>query len=79
MPRYEDLDWTGMKDFSWERFAQLMTVDRAAWMKECLAHEELFTKLFDRLPKEFICERELLLSRLWRSPEKWELRDQAQE
>ncbi len=76
MPRYEDLDWNGMKDFSREKFAQLMTVDREAWMKECLSHEELFIKLFDRLPKEFIAERELLLSRLWRSPERWELREQ---
>ena len=30
-------------------------------------------KHFDRLPKEFIFERELLRSRLWRSPERWEL------
>ena len=79
MPRYEDLDWEGMKDFSRDQFAQLMSVDRQAWMKETLAHEELFTKLYDRLPKEFIYEKELLLSRLWRSPEKWELRELFQE
>ena len=36
-------------------------------------HEELFIKLSDRRPKEFIYERELLLSRLWRSPEHWEM------
>jgi len=37
------------------------------------AHEEEFDKFFDRLPKEFIFERELLHSRLWRSPDRWEL------
>ncbi|MFN8390222.1 MAG: phosphoenolpyruvate carboxykinase (GTP) [Bdellovibrionota bacterium] len=73
MPRYEDLDWTGAKDFSSERFSTLMGIDREGWKKEALSHEELFIKLYDRLPKEFIYERELLLSRLWRSPEHWEM------
>ena len=73
MPRFEDLDWTGSKEFSAERFSTLMGIDREAWKKEALAHEELFIKLYDRLPKEFIYERELLLSRLWRSPEHWEM------
>jgi phosphoenolpyruvate carboxykinase (GTP) len=38
-----------------------------------LSHEELFLKLYDRLPKELIFLRELILSSLWRSPETWEL------
>jgi hypothetical protein len=33
----------------------------------------LFDRFFDRLPKEFIFEREMLRSRLWRSPERWQL------
>ena len=48
-----------------------MTIDREAWKKELLAHEELFSQLYDRLPKEFFFMRELLLSSLWRSPEYW--------
>ena len=40
---------------------------------EAHSHEELFDRFFDRLPKEFIFERELLRSRLWRSPDRWEL------
>jgi phosphoenolpyruvate carboxykinase (GTP) len=40
---------------------------------EAHSHEELFDRFRDRLPKEFIFERELLRSRLWRSPERWEL------
>ncbi len=70
MPRYNDIDWTGL-DFTPEKFYELMSVDREAWKAEVLSHEELFAKLYDRLPKEFLYMRELILSGLWRSPEKW--------
>ncbi|KPQ00726.1 MAG: phosphoenolpyruvate carboxykinase (GTP) PckA [Bacteroidetes bacterium HLUCCA01] len=73
MPRYEDMDWTGLEDFKREDFLHLMSIDREAWKQELLSHEELFSKLYDKLPKEFHYMRELLLSGLWRSPEHWEL------
>jgi phosphoenolpyruvate carboxykinase (GTP) len=73
MPRYEDIDWRGMEDFSREKFTQLMSVDRTVWQQELLSHEELFMKLYDRLPKELLFIRELILSGLWRSPEHWGL------
>ncbi len=73
MPRYEDMDWAGMDNFKREDFQKLMSVDREAWKKEVLSHEELFSKLYDKLPKEFLFMRELLHSSLWRSPEHWEL------
>jgi phosphoenolpyruvate carboxykinase (GTP) len=71
MPRYEDIDWKGIKNFSKEKFAKLMEVDREAWKQELLAHEELFERMYDKLPKEFLFMRELLLSGLWRSAEHW--------
>jgi hypothetical protein len=37
------------------------------------SHEELFDLFLDHLPKEFVFERELLKSRLWRGPPEWEL------
>jgi len=73
MPRYEDMDWRGMENFKREDFQKLMSVDREAWKREVLSHEELFSKLYDKLPKEFLFMRELLHSSLWRSPEHWEL------
>ncbi len=73
MPRYEDLDWSGLEDFTREQFHELMSVNRSAWQRELLAHEELFMRLYDRLPKELLFIRELILSSLWRSPERWEL------
>ena len=73
MPRYEDLDWRGMEDFTRQQFNELMSVDRVLWQQELLSHEELFMKLYDRLPKELLFIRELILSGLWRSPERWGL------
>lgn len=72
VPKYEDIDWSGL-DFSKEDFYKIMSVDTEAWKMEVLSHEELFMKLYDKLPKEFIWMRELILSSLWRSPENWEL------
>lgn len=73
MPQYDDIDWTGMENFKREDFQKLMSVDREAWKREVLGHEELFSKLYDKLPKEFLFMRELMNSGLWRSPEHWEL------
>jgi phosphoenolpyruvate carboxykinase (GTP) len=69
MPRYEDMQWDGLADFSIADFENLMAIDREKWKKELLSHEELFARFYDKLPKEFIFMRELLLSALWRSPE----------
>jgi phosphoenolpyruvate carboxykinase (GTP) len=73
MPKYEDLDWTGLEEFGEEAFRDLMSVPREAWKGEILSHQELFEKLYDRIPKEFIHMRELVLSSLWRSSEEWKL------
>jgi phosphoenolpyruvate carboxykinase (GTP) len=69
MPRYEDMDWTGLDNFTREQFLELMDVDREKWKKELSSHEELFERMYDKLPKEFFLMKELLLSSLWRSPE----------
>lgn len=68
VPKYEDIDW-GALNFTPEQYAEVMDVDREAWKNEILTHEELFSRMYDKLPKEFFFMRELLLSGLWRSPE----------
>ena len=73
MPRYEDIDWTGL-DFSKEKFESVMNVDRELWKKELLSNEELFSLMYDKMPRELFFIRELLLLALWRSPEKWGLK-----
>ncbi len=72
MPRYEDIDWRGL-EYDRATFQDLMAVGRDAGTEEAHLHEELFDRFFDRIPKEFVYHRELLRSRLWRSPARWEL------
>jgi len=72
MPRHQDIPWQGV-DFPERAFYDLMSISRDAAAAEVRLHEELFDLFLDRLPKEFVFERELLKSRLWRSPTRWEL------
>lgn len=72
-PRYEDIEWSGLEDFDKEKFQSVMCVDPEDWKQELLLHEELFINMFNRLPKELIFIRELILSALWRSPEEPEV------
>jgi phosphoenolpyruvate carboxykinase (GTP) len=63
MPRYEDIDWSGL-DLDRATFDALQSFDRNAWKREVIAHEELFIDLHDHLPPELVYERELLICRL---------------
>lgn len=72
MPRYEDIEWKGL-DFDRKKFNTLMAVDTNVWKQEILNHEELFEKIYDRLPREFTNMRALLRSGLWRYPDQWQL------
>ncbi len=63
MPRYSEFDWRGL-DFTREQWDELNKFGRAEWQRELLWQDELLLKLHDRLPKELIFQRELLISRL---------------
>ncbi|MFN3431330.1 MAG: phosphoenolpyruvate carboxykinase domain-containing protein, partial [Candidatus Sericytochromatia bacterium] len=78
VPRYDDIDWTGL-DFPYKDFAELMDLDREMWKKETLGHQEFFNQLLDKMPREMTYERELLVSRLWRSPATWHLAPEIDE
>ena len=71
VPTAADLEWGGLPEATRQAFREAMTLRREDWIRELLLHEELFVKLYDRLPKEFVLRRELLLATLWRSPEVW--------
>ena len=71
MPTENDIEWKGLPDSVRASFREAMTLRREDWMRELLLHEELFVKLYDKLPKEFVLKRELLLAALWRAPEEW--------
>jgi len=60
MPRFEDLDWRGLDNFSREQFAELMSINEAQWRKELKEHDALFKKLGSRVPRKLLLEREML-------------------
>jgi phosphoenolpyruvate carboxykinase (GTP) len=66
-PKYEDLDWRGLK-FTPEQYAQVMTADISEWTRELASQDEMFFKMWDRLPHEFPAIRDLLLGSLTRTP-----------
>jgi phosphoenolpyruvate carboxykinase (GTP) len=72
VPHFEDVDWRG-SDIDRHTFEKAVTVSSDEWKTEVLSHEELFEKLYDRLPREMILMRELILSKLWRTPKVWGL------
>ncbi len=57
IPRYEDLNWTGMERFDRLRYEEIARVDAQAWGAELRAHRELFAKLAGRLPETLEARR----------------------
>jgi phosphoenolpyruvate carboxykinase (GTP) len=53
VPRYEDLDWSGMSDFNAKNFSELMKFDHEAWQIELKSHSDFFKQLGAKLPEEF--------------------------
>lgn len=72
MPTHKDINWEGLEDFTRADFLKAMSIDKSDWDKELLETDELFIRLYDRIPKEMIAIRTLLLSGMWRSPDHWE-------
>ncbi|MCX6958665.1 MAG: phosphoenolpyruvate carboxykinase (GTP) [Verrucomicrobiae bacterium] len=65
MPRYEDMNMNGIPGgMTPERFEALQKIDFEEWRRELILQDELFIKLYRDLPKELMCQRELLISRL---------------
>ena len=71
MPRYEDIEWSGL-DFPKDVYEQqLMAIHREEWQHELHSHGQLFDKLWDRLPDDLPRMRDMLAADLGRSPSKW--------
>ena len=64
MPRYEDLNWTGLEELSAARYAELARIDAAAWKDELASHDELFAKLGRRLPAALEARRDHMHQKL---------------
>ncbi len=64
MPKPDEFDLEGLTDFTVEDLEWVQSIDREDWKKEAHEQDELFIRLYDRLPKDLLFERELLISRL---------------
>ncbi len=60
MPRYKDIDWTGLESVTQEQFDELMKIDTALWQKELESHGEFFAKMKNRMPEELVLIKQML-------------------
>ena len=65
MPRFEDIEWTGLEGVTAAQFNELMSIDAASWKRELDAHGELFETLKARLPRQMTLKRELFQMSVW--------------
>ena len=64
IPRFDDLNWTGLEKFTREQYDEIAGVNAAAWQKEVASHDELLGKLGAHLPRELEQLRAQLHQRL---------------
>ena len=70
MPRYDDLNWTGL-DFTADAFSGIMDLTRDAGSNEAQSQKELFDSFAGRLPEAMEDQRQALLESMKNAPEVW--------
>jgi phosphoenolpyruvate carboxykinase (GTP) len=71
-PYHKDLHWEGL-DFPRERFAEIMAVHKDVALAEATEEDTLFDTFDSKLPKEMRLHQQMLIARLERSPDRWEI------
>ena len=60
LPEFDDLEWSGLENFTREKFDAITAIHADEWAAELSAHDELFAALKSSLPRELQLRRELL-------------------
>ena len=71
MPKYQDINWTGLEEFGKESFEEVMNINREAGKREIQEIKNYFETFEDRLPTEMEEQRMAFDARLDNSPELW--------
>lgn len=64
MPRYSDIDWSGLPDLSQTRFQELTSIDPLLWSEELKGAKDFFAKFASHLPPELEQAQKALKGRL---------------
>jgi phosphoenolpyruvate carboxykinase (GTP) len=64
IPHWADFDTSNLEGFNEQLFDEAMKFDRSEWLSEIIAQSDFFLKLYHTMPKELMCQRELLMARL---------------
>ncbi len=73
MPTYQDINWSGLENFTSETFDTIMDIDREAGQKEVAELENYFATFEDRLPPEIENQRLEFNKRLSLAPLVWRI------
>ena len=63
-PDWKGFNTVGLEGFTRERFDAIMLYRQEDWLAELTSQTDLFLKLYHTMPKELMCQRELLMARL---------------
>jgi phosphoenolpyruvate carboxykinase (GTP) len=63
-PDWVDFCVDGLDGFDEAQFDAAMQFSREEWLAEIMSQEEFFLRLYHHMPKELLCQRELLMARM---------------
>jgi phosphoenolpyruvate carboxykinase (GTP) len=63
-PDWKGFCTEGLDGFTREMFDEVMKFSQDEWLAELTSQSDLFLKLYHTMPKELMCQRELLMARL---------------
>ena len=63
-PDWKGFYTEGLEGFTREMFDEVMKFHQDEWLAELTSQSDLFLKLYHTMPKELMCQRELLMARL---------------